>query len=102
SGTTTPPVSTAPNNVVSDLATATLAIEEWSYGVVANKTISTETVEYGSNASTSTTGVSASSDGLTPEVHGLPQTAAIQYDNGEAMSRRATVTVSGQPTGNVR
>jgi large repetitive protein len=101
-GTTTPSPSTAPNNVVTDIATASIDIESWSYGVVANKSISTSTVEYGANSSTSTTGRSASTDGLTPEEHGTPQTAAIQYDNGEAINRRATVTVSGQPTGNVR
>lgn len=101
-GTTTPPISTAPNNVVTDEATASIDIEAWSYGAVANKSISTTTAEYGTNASTSTTGVSASSDGLTPAVPGVPQTAAIQYDNGEAISSRAIVTVSGQPTGNVR
>ena len=101
-GTTTPSPATAPNNVVTDIATASIDIESWSYGVVANKSISTSTVEYGANSSTSTTGRSASTDGLTPEEHGTPQTAAIQYDNGEAINRRATVTVSGQPTGNVR
>ena len=101
-GTTTPAPSTAPNNVVTDTATATVDIEAWSYGVVANKSISTSTVEYGPSTSTSTTGSSASTDGLTPAVSGAPQTAAIQYDNGESISRRATVSISGQPTGNVR
>ncbi len=102
SGTTTPPVSTAPNNVVFDTDTASIDIEEWSYGAVANKTISTTTAEYGPTASTSTTGVSAPSNGVGVAVPGVPQTEAIQYDNGEAISSRATVTVSGQPTGNVR
>jgi len=101
-GTATPSPSTAPNNVVTDTATASIDIEAWSYGVTVNKSISTSTAEFGSNASTSTTGSSQSTDGLTPEVHGLPQTAAIQYDNGETISKRAVVTVSGQPTGNVR
>ena len=101
-GTTTPSPSTAPNNVVTDTATASIDIEAWSYGVVVNKSISTSTAEFGSSTSTSTAGSSQSTDGQTPAVHGQPQTAAIQYDNGETISKRAVVTISGQPTGNVR
>jgi len=99
-GTTTPPPATAPNNTVSAIDTATLAIEAWNYGVTAIKSISASTAEYGLSTSTSTVGTAtvnppASSDGV-------PQTAAIQYDNGEPNASLAVVSLSGQPTGNVR
>jgi hypothetical protein len=62
----------SPTNVVSADATATMDVDAYSYGVAATKVISADTTSGG--------------------------TPAIQYDGSSA---NATVTLSGQPTGNV-
>jgi hypothetical protein len=62
----------SPTNIVSADATATMDVDAYSYGIVATKTIAADTTS-----------------GATP---------AIQYDGSSA---NATVTLSGQPTGNV-
>ena len=98
-GTSTPP-GPGPNNTVSAIDTASVDIEAWTFGVNSTKNIATTSAEYGPTASTSTVG-SATVNPVTNQ-SGVPQTAAIQYDNGEANESLAVVTLTGQPTGNVR
>lgn len=98
-GTTAPPTPGG-DNTVSAIDSASVDIEAWNYGVLTTKNIATSTVEYGPTASTSTVG-SATVNPAT-NTPGVPQTAAIQYDNGEANESLAVVTLTGQPSGNVR
>ena len=98
-GTTTPPTPGG-DNTVTAIDTASVDIEAWNFGVKTTKNISTSTAEFGPTASTSTVG-SATVNPVS-NTPGMPQTAAIQYDNGEANESLAVVTLTGQPTGNVR
>jgi large repetitive protein len=78
-GVETPTVE-APNNVKTDIASASIDIEYMDYNVVATKTISATSVDYGTSTSS-------------------PGSPAIQYDGS---SINALVTLTGRPTGNVR